>query len=351
MAQTFHFYTYHTATRFHIARELKKRGWEKLEKPPALFSELNLSLNDDVSLHFEYKHLLTDLLQKYRVDFWPLTYTINDQNCSQVLSQMTLNHYMVNQVYQSDIPALKWILKPATLNNGDDIRLFNNVEELKKHFKSSARIGGEQIIQQYITNPALYQGRKFTYRVCSVFSNFAGVYLYKQGYANISSYPFDAEDGFINRKVHVTNYVLDGELSHIEQKLADGLPDFERIYSQMTRIVRRCAELLLKEFPSYLKPGVVKKIEFFGFDFIMDDLGKLWLLEINQTPDCPIDSEHELMESLWFPYWTHIVNDFVLPAVSHIPPQNGYQAFTPIIDKRDSYSKVKDWFSYLKPKS
>lgn len=347
MGPSFHFNTYHTATRFHIARELKKRGWEKLERSPALFSEQNLSLNDEISQHFEYKHLLANLLQKHRVDFWPLTYTINDQNYSQVLSQMTLNHYMVDQVYQPNIPALKWILKPATLNNGDDIRLFNNIEELKKHFKSSARIGGEQVIQQYITNPALYQGRKFTYRVCSVFSNFVGVYLYKQGYANISAYPFNADDGFVNRKVHVTNYVLDGELSHIQQKLADSLPDFEKIYSQMVHIVRQCAEILLKEFPSYLKPGALRKIEFFGFDFILDDTAKLWLLEINQTPDCPIDSEHELMESLWYPYWEQIVGDFVLPAANHVAPQNNYGAFTLIIDKNRSYSKVKEWLSNL----
>lgn len=348
MSANYHFNTYHTATRFHIARELKRQGWERSDNSQALFSEKNLSLDAEVSKQFEYKHLLADLLQNAKVDFFPLTYSVNDQNYEQVLSQIMLRHHLIDNVYQSKVKGLKWILKPATLNNGDEIKLFDNIDALKKHFKSSSRLGGDHVIQRYINNPALYNGRKFTYRVCSAFTNFAGIYLYKQGYANISAFPYQTDDGFENRRIHITNYVLDGVLSGIEQKLADQLPNFDSIYADMLRIVKQCALLLIARYPAYLQPSDINVIEFFGFDFVLDTNGKLWLLEINQTPDCPIDEEHEFMLSLWYPYWESVVDNFVLPAALKVAAKNREQHFTEVLDESSCYSKWKALLSRLK---
>lgn len=337
MNNTYHFNTYHTATRFHYARELDKRGWDKTDLETADFCEKNLTLNDEIAKHFEYKHLLAELLQAAKVDFFPLSYSINDNNYSQVLSKITLKHYMINNVYHENVKDLKWILKPATLNNGDDIILFDNVEGLKKHFKSNNRLGGDHIIQRYVQNPSLYQGRKYTYRVWAIFTNCMGIYLYKQGYANVSAHQYNLEDGFKNRKIHITNYVLDGEMAYIDQFLADELPKFNNVYQQMFEIVKQCAKILLTKYPGFLKPTQHNVIEFFGFDFVLDDTGKLWLLEINQSPDCPIEHDENMMPKMWYPFWERIVDAFVLPMSTGIAPKNLEQFFTPVLSKRECY--------------
>ncbi|MBN9289195.1 MAG: hypothetical protein BGO43_09980 [Gammaproteobacteria bacterium 39-13] len=344
--KVFHFFSSRMATKFHISRRLLERGWrESTNANEAVFTDQNLTLNDEISTHLEYKHLLARLSAKYFPDKMPLTYCVNDQNFEQVLAKMTYEHYMENNRYQKTIADLKWILKPSMLNNGDQIKLFNNVEELRTHFASVNRLGGEHVIQQYISNPALIDGRKYTFRVHAVFTNYDGIFFYKQGYVNISAYPFSLSEGFKNKKIHITNYVLDGEFSHIEQRASQTLENFPVVYQQMCSIVRTTVKSLLKLAPDYLKPQQRRIFELFGFDFMLDQNGKVWLLEINQAPDAPTFEENRLDQILWNVYWNDILDDFVLPIAHATKPH--YSNFTHLLKQRDCYSFFADLFSKI----
>lgn len=338
------------ATKFHISRRLLERGWiESVKAKDAAFTDENLTLNDEISKYLEYKHLLAQLAAAYFPDKMPLTYCINDQNFERVFAKMTYEHYMANNRYQKTIADLKWILKPSMLNNGDEIKLFNNVEELRAHFANPNRLGGEQVIQQYVSNPDLIDGRKYTFRVHAVFTNYAGVFFYKQGYINISAYPF-ALEGFKNRKIHITNYVLDGEFSHIEQRSTNTLKNFPMIYQQMCDIVRKTVKALLKVAPFYLKPQQKRAFELFGFDFMLDQNGKVWLLEINQAPDAPTFEQNRLDEILWNVYWQDIIEDFVLPSVqTELKPS--YSNFTHLLKQQECYSFWSHAYSLFSYKS
>lgn len=349
MSHCFHFNTYHTATRLHLARELKLRGWFASESEGALLGEQNLHINDNVAEYFEHKDKLAQLLQPAKVSFFPKTYPIDDHNYQQVLADITLQHYMRDQKYQKNVTDLAWILKPAMLNNGDDIKLFHNVEELKTYYRTSNRLGGPHVIQQYITNPAFINQRKATYRFWVVVTNFMGVYVAKQGYVNISELPYEGTAHFSERRMHITNYVLDGKLANIEQRLATDCPDFEAVYSQVTTIVRRCLQLLIRKFPGYLQPSNTNVVELFGFDFTMDDKGQCWLLEINQSPDCPIDETHPLMPSLWLPFWSHIVDYFILPCCGLAAKPDRDQHFHTALSNQEAYSVTKAVLSKLNP--
>lgn len=343
---TFYFFSSRMATKFHIAKRLLAMGWQELTTDKsALFTDENLVLNDDISQVLEFKHLLAQLVTKHCKNLMPISYCVNDDNYSQVLARIIYVHYMVNNRYQHEVKDLKWILKPSMLNNGDNIYLFNNIEELKAHFSSTKRLGGEHVIQQYIPNPDLINNRKYTFRVSGVFTNFAGVYLYKQGYVNISALDFDLNDRFVNKKVHITNYVLDGEFANIEQRSTQTLPQFDKIYQQMCSIVHQVLSALLKEHPEYLKPQKLKKFEIFGFDFILDDKGKLWLLEINQAPDAPTFEENKLDPILWEPFWQDIIDEFVVPIALNTPPKRSYAHYQQILSAKASYSL---WRSLLK---
>lgn len=331
---TFHFFSYHTALRFHISKRLQTLGWQKAALAhTALFSDRNLTLNDAVSKHLEQKDLLADLVNRYCPQIMPLTYTINDHNYEQVLAKITYDHYLIPKASDK---APKWILKPALLNNGDNIKLFDDIEALRQYYAKPQRLGGAHIIQQYLTCPHLLAGRKYTFRITAILTNYAGVFLCRQGYVNMSNFAF--VDGFDNKKVHITNYVLDGEFANIEQRATQTLPNFEAIYPQIVAIVRAVIKGLLKKAPFYLKRQKVSAFELFGFDFMLDKAGKVWLLEVNQSPDAPTFEKNSLDTILWQPFWQHIVEDFVLPIAYKREPKDNYAYFTHLMTAKQSYA-------------
>lgn len=347
-APLFHFFSYRMATRFHITRKLLALGWEKAEvAQKALFTDKNLSLDDECSKNLEYKHLLANLVSQYCPQIMPITYCINDSNASEVFAKMIYEHYLIQGKYEANVRNLKWILKPSTLNNGDEIKLFNNVEELKKHYASPQRMGGEHVIQQYIPHPALIEGRKYTFRMPVILTNYAGIFMYSHGYVNISAHLFNLEDGFKNKKVHITNYVLDGEFAHIEQRSTQTLENFDATFKQMAQIVVSVTKSLLKIAPKYLQLSDTKIVEFFGFDFMLDANGKVWLLEINQGPDTPTFEENALNPILWEPFWDEMIDQFVLsialPA-SHIP-KNAHHFIQLMKPPTNRFAFWKKWFA------
>jgi tubulin--tyrosine ligase len=344
----FYFFSAQMATKFHIAKRLLEIGWqEAANKDEAIFSDENLTLNDEISKHLEYKHLLAQLVMKHAPSFMPLTYCINDSNYQQILAKIVHEHHIVNNVYEKNVKDLKWILKPSMLNNADNILLFNNVEELKVHFSNPKRLGGEHVLQRYLSNPDLIDGRKYTFRISAVITNYGGVYLYKQGYVNISAYPFE-DDAFKNKKIHITNYVLDGNFSHIEQRPTQAIEDFPQIYLKMCEMVTTILRSVIKEAPFYLQPKNVKSFEIFGFDFIRDQNKKLWLLEVNQAPDAPTFEENKLDNILWKDFWQDIINEFVIPIAQDVPPKSGFTHYTQLLKAKDCYSPYKNFFYQLK---
>lgn len=343
----FYFFNSRTAIRFHIARQLIARGWqETLQASEAAFGDQHLTLNDEISKNLEYKHLLARLVKKHCPQVMPLTYEINDENYAEVFARIRYENYLSPQTHKS--PALKWILKPSMLNNGDHIHLFNNIDELKKHYSSAQRLGQEHVVQAYLTDPDLIDGRKYTFRIAAVLTNYAGVFLYQQGYVNISGYPFTLEDDFKNRKVHITNYVLDGEFANIEQRPTQSMQNFADVFAQMKAQVKCVIKGLLKEYPAYLAPSKHKIFEIFGFDFILDRNGKLWLLEINQGPDAPTFEENKLDEILWHVFWRDITEDFVLPIAQNTQPIRNYQNFTQILSAKACFSGWQKWIQQVK---
>jgi len=337
-APTFYFFNDRTAIRFHISRGLLSRGWQCVgSEKAACFSDRHLTLNDAITIHLEYKHLLAQLVAQYCPSIMPLTYCIDDTNYSEVFAKIIYENYLQDGHYVTPIKNLSWILKPALLNNGDHIKLFNAIETLKQYYASPHRLGGAHVVQRYLSEPALIDNRKYTFRMPVIVTNYAGIFLYNQGYVNICALPFKADD-FADRKAHISNYVLDGQLSHIEQRSTQSLENFDAIVAQMKSIVTKVMQALLKKYPAYLQPKSHKSFEIFGFDFMQDAKGKLWLLEINQGPDAPTFEENALLEILWKPFWKDILGDFVEPVALGSMPLTQYKNFTQVLDAKKCYS-------------
>lgn len=345
-SKTFHFQSYQPAIRYHLSTQLKSRGWDIASGPEwATLSDKHLTLDDSVSILMEYKHLLAWMARCFFPKLMPESYVVNDGNHPYIL-QALRRHPAANQ---------PWILKPSLLNNGEHILLFNSVDEVIRHYSRADRLLGEHVLQRYVQPPALWQGRKFTLRIPAVLTDYTGVYVYEEGYLNISREVYH-HDNTGHRKAHLTNYMLEGELAGIEQQLMSVLPKFKAIYARILKIIRTVVMSVVALFPDYLKPTETQSFEIFGFDFILDARGKVWLLEVNQGPDFPMNVDHPLNESLWEPFWSDVVESFVLPRVgqSSGPTQSFKQIITaakagkcPLLLKRKSQQFLQNYGKHI----
>lgn len=99
-----------------------------------------------------------------------------------------------------------WIIKPGeNTNRGKGIQVWENIKQIRDYINSNTR--SSYIIQKYITNPLLIDGRKFDIRWFAVFTSVNGMkkgYFYQGGYLRTSSHKFELDD-VEDRFIHLTN--------------------------------------------------------------------------------------------------------------------------------------------------
>ena len=107
---------------------------------------------------------------------------------------------------------LPWIVKPGEFTNrGKGICMAYSLQEAVAQAKDMLTTGNKKIsnvvVQSYIREPLLFQGRKFDIRCYALVVKLYGrvnVFWYESGYIRTSSYLYSLEDKD-NLKVHLTN--------------------------------------------------------------------------------------------------------------------------------------------------
>lgn len=225
-----------------------------------------------------------------------------------------------------------WILKPGMSDRGQGIRLFSTEEELQSIFEDweaespdsedddegvdglNQAIASEKrpeeesvdyivtshlrhfIAQPYIHPPLLVPSnpRKFHIRVYVLASGSLEVYVYKPMLALFAATPYSTpwssacSPNTRNLSAHLTNTCLQTG-SHdgaIETFWDLGMPS-----SQKAEIFKHICETTGEVFEAAAKGMMVhfqtlpNAFELFGLDFLVDEHGMPWLLEINAFPD------------------------------------------------------------------
>ncbi|ELU04904.1 hypothetical protein CAPTEDRAFT_72974, partial [Capitella teleta] len=209
-----------------------------------------------------------------------------------------------------------WICKPADLSRGRGIFLFKDLSELQYDCNA--------VVQQYISNPLLISGYKFDLRIYVLVPSFHPlvVYIYDEGLARFGTEKFDLGD-IGNMFAHLTNtsinkhspnYIVDKErvgpgckwtLAQLRSYLRQINVDDRLIFSRIVNVV------LLTLFTQVdLAPKSYNCFELYGFDIMVDENFKPWLLEVNFSPsltsDCQVDlivkkpMLHDLIDILQF---------------------------------------------------
>ena len=154
------------------------------------------------------------------------------------------------------------------------------------------------VVQKYVEHPFLFNGRKFDIRVWAVVTDDLRVYFYRPGYLRTSSaeYNLKARDNY----VHLTNQCLqvkgEGYAQHeegntlnyddLQRYLDEHYPQYNLNVEEL--LLPRIKDLVIDCFLSIrrkMNPGPRNNVfELFGFDFLLDEDFRIWLIEVNFNP-------------------------------------------------------------------
>ena len=171
----------------------------------------------------------------------------------------------------------------------------------KKIINSRMYCSNEIIIQKYLDNPLLYKKRKFDIRCFVLVDCNMNVFFCKEGHLKGSSESYNLDN--TNKFIHITNhslqkksnkfemYELGNEMSYQDFKnflISENIPlqKFDDMINQMKLLIK----ISLKSIGNKLKTIPSLCFEIFGYDFILDNEFKLWILEINNNPGLGISS-------------------------------------------------------------
>jgi len=200
-----------------------------------------------------------------------------------------------------------WIMKPVGLSRGRGIRVISGIDQV--------RYSEDMVIQKYVHNPMLLEGHKFDLRIYVLVTSFSPLeaFIYKRGYARLSSRPYNLIAGELtDRFIHLTNAAVNRQnqsasvleclrdasseeaggtkcsLEYLWRKLEESNIDTEAVWKGICDVVVKslvCADDVIPNQPN--------SFELFGYDIMIDEDLKPWLIEVNSSPsmetDCAFD--------------------------------------------------------------
>lgn len=309
-------YRYHAAssgmpTIKNIHYYLVQAGWQATRwRCRAHFSEQQLNFAPAAAATLEAKHSLHALLKRHQLDFTPETVYIDDHNWPEVLNKLTLK------------PAGPWILKPALLNNGQQIHLFHRLSDVIDHYLTPQRLGGPHVLQRYVAEPHLLQGpsygHKYSLRLFVLMTDFAGGYIFPEGYFNVALQPYDAKN-FSCQLGHLTNEHLQIGQPNVVQVPTSQYALFKPFYPTIKHMASQIYSAIQAEYNIQPRSNT-GHFALFGFDFMVDANHRVWLLEVNHGACFPTQQNHPLMRSVYQPMWQSLIADFIQPQAVNQKP-------------------------------
>ena len=207
-----------------------------------------------------------------------------------------------------------WIVKPSHRNKGIGIKVFDTVRDTLGYVDSGG--DGEldngkatqYVAQKYIERPFLIGGRKFDLRSwCVVTANF-DILVYQKGVMRTASERYDPRN-LANELSHLTNHCIQetgpnfgrfeegNEMWYDQfQQYLDGLPRgtvghgwslYEDLLPQVNTLIKKTLLISKKKMSSSAVAADGDGLgcfQLFGFDFMVDEDAKVWLIEVNGSP-------------------------------------------------------------------
>lgn len=223
-----------------------------------------------------------------------------------------------------------FIVKPINLYQGLGVKITNSIDEIVNHahvlFSGMEKVTSEMeeynkthpdkklktkiykttniLVQKYLDNPLTYYGRKFDIRCFVLVDHRLNVYMCKEGHLKACSENYTLDN--LNQFAHITNYSLQkhcenfskyenaNEISYKQFKecLKNNGKDPEVIFPKIIEKMKDLIEVSMNCVGNKLMPHkCTLSFQIFGYDFIIDNNYKPWILEINYNPGLQITSQ------------------------------------------------------------
>ncbi|NWV05480.1 TTLL5 polyglutamylase, partial [Ptilonorhynchus violaceus] len=204
-----------------------------------------------------------------------------------------------------------WIVKPVASSRGRGVYLINNPNQIV--------LEDNILVSRYISNPLLIDDFKFDVRLYVLVTSYDPlvIYLYEEGLARFATVRYDqATKNIKNQFMHLTNYSVNKKSGDYVSCDDPEVEDYGNKWSMsaMLRYLKQegrdTAALMANVEDLIIKTVVSAELsiasacksflshrgscfELYGFDVLIDDTLKPWLLEVNLSPslacDAPLD--------------------------------------------------------------
>lgn len=204
-----------------------------------------------------------------------------------------------------------WIAKSSAGAKGAGILISQDADQLLEHVDQQGQV---HVIQKYLEQPLLLEPghRKFDIRSWVLLDHHYNVLLYREGVLRTSSEPYDS-DNLQDACSHLTNHCIQKEQSLHYGRYEDGnemfFDQFRRyllethgvtlestILPQIKHIVKSCLSTVEPAISTKHLP--YQSFQLFGFDFMVDENLKVFLIEINGAPACAQKLYGELCQGI-----------------------------------------------------
>lgn len=218
-----------------------------------------------------------------------------------------------------------FICKPPASARGQGISIVSTLDELKTLMANTANAAStakkknktQMVVQEYISNPCLlHNDAKFDLRVYVLVTSISPLrlFIYEEGIVRFAANRYSKNiDDIKNQFIHLTNYSVNKNcLEYVPSSSTDsqdghkwtlktlwrylkmsGTGNVDQIWEQITDLVVKTVISSESQILNLLKQHLKNKrscFELLGFDIMLDENFKLWLLEVNITPSLRADS-------------------------------------------------------------
>lgn len=231
------------------------------------------------------------------------------------------------EAYMKKNPGCCFIAKPQSGSQGEAMLLFRDKKELD--LTLSCRHNPEYVIQRYIDKPLLLNGFKFDLRiyVALVGTGLNGdqmhAFVFDEGLARFCTQKYEkpTKENMRNEYMHLTNYSINKHSDDYIWEPEDVLSINDGSKRTMTALYKELAQMgydpeEIKESIKYTCQGLMqmlsqlvqhqlvntkpeeikgKVFQVFGFDVLLDQNLKAWVLEINDHPSMNVMFTKEFM--------------------------------------------------------
>lgn len=222
------------------------------------------------------------------LDFLPMTYTL-PADYSLFVEEFRRN------------PNTMWIMKPCSKAQGKGIFIVNKLSQTKKWANqqrwANMPMKEGYVVSRYIENPLLVGGKKFDLRMYVLVLSYRPLQalVYREGFARFCNVKYSADaDAMDNPFVHLTNVAV--QKNNEDYNSNNGgkwSVDDLCLYVEATR-GRGAGAKLLRDIHAVMLHALkaVQNViindphcfECYGYDIIVDETLKPWLVEVNASP-------------------------------------------------------------------